>query len=152
MISSRSHFRFCLRSMTMIIVLFLLSTPPAFSSELSGFKVVSETLRTITAYNVGDPDQTSGEPCLSATERNLCKALKTGKKYCAANFVPLGSFLYIEGYGVCRVSDRTNERFQNRVDIAMPKNARAAALEFGEQQRKVKILKKRDEPDEPGSS
>lgn len=119
------------------------SSTTASASELDGYRVISETIRTVTAYNVGDPRQTSGAACLSANERNLCRALKAGEKHCAANFVPLGSLLYIDGFGLCRVSDRTNSRYQNRVDIAMPREDRQRALEFGRQQLSVKIVQKK---------
>lgn len=122
----------------------LISFPATVSAdELDGYRVLNETIRTVTAYNVGDPQQTSGAACLSANEKNLCRALAAGEKHCAANFVPLGSLLYIDGYGLCRVSDRTNARYRNRVDIAMPRNQRQKALEFGKQQLKVKIVQKK---------
>ncbi len=111
--------------------------------ELDDYRVLSETIRTVTAYNVGDPKQTSGAACLSASGKNLCRALAAGEKHCAANFVPLGSLLYIDGYGLCRVSDRTNSRYRNRVDIAMPRTERQKALEFGRRQLNVKIVQKK---------
>ena len=115
----------------------------ASAGELDGYRVLGETIRTVTAYNVGDPQQTSGAACMSANEKNLCRALAAGEKHCAANFVPLGSLLYIDGYGLCRVSDRTNARYRNRVDIAMPRKQRQKALEFGRQQLNVKIVEKK---------
>ncbi|MFZ0614464.1 MAG: 3D domain-containing protein [Desulfobacterales bacterium] len=115
---------------------------PALSFQLDGYEIVSETVRTVTAYNVGDPDQTSGRPCLAASGKDLCQELAAGEKMCAANFVPLGTLLDIENVGICRVADRTAERFENRVDIAMPQGHRRQALDFGERQLTVKILKK----------
>jgi len=115
---------------------------PQLSSQPDGYAIESETFRTVTAYNVGEPDQTSVHPCLAAGGEDLCRALTAGERICAANFVPLGTLLDIECYGICRVADRTTERFENRVDVAMPKDHRRQALEFGEQQLKVKILKK----------
>jgi 3D (Asp-Asp-Asp) domain-containing protein len=102
--------------------------------------VRSETIRIVTAYNAGDPRQTDDTPCISANGENICKALEKGKKRCAANFVPLGSRLYVEKIGVCLVTDRTNKRYRNRVDIAMQKDEYHKARRFGRQKLMVKII------------
>ncbi len=104
------------------------------------YTVRSETIRVVTAYNAGDPGQTDNTPCISANGENLCKALANGKKRCAANFVPLGSRLYVDKIGVCLVSDRTNKRYRNRVDIAMQKDEFQKARRFGRQKLTVKII------------
>ena len=102
--------------------------------------VKSETIRTVTAYNAGDPSQTDDTPCISANGENICAALAEGQKRCAANFVPLGSRLYVDKIGVCLVTDRTNKRYRNRVDIAMQKSEYHKALRFGRQKLHVKII------------
>ena len=102
--------------------------------------VRSETIRIVTAYNAGDPGQTDDTPCISANGENICKALAKGKKRCAANFVPLGSRLYVEKIGVCLVTDRTNKRYRNRVDIAMQRDEYHKARRFGRQKLTVKII------------
>jgi 3D (Asp-Asp-Asp) domain-containing protein len=102
--------------------------------------VKSETVRIVTAYNVGDPRQTDNSPCISANGENICKALAKGKKRCAANFVPLGSRLHVDKIGVCLVTDRTNKRYRNRVDIAMHKIEYHKARRFGRQKLHVKII------------
>ena len=102
--------------------------------------VRSETIRVVTAYNAGDPRQTDDTPCISASGENICKALAKGKKRCAANFVPLGSRLYVDKIGVCLVTDRTNKRYRNRVDIAMQKDKYHEARRFGRQKLTVKII------------
>ena len=107
---------------------------------LSYYKVKSETIRVVTAYNVGDPRQTDDTPCISANGENICRALAEGGMRCAANFVPLGSRLYVDKIGVCLVTDRTNRRYRNRVDIAMQKDEYRKALRFGRQKLRVKIL------------
>ena len=104
------------------------------------FKVKSETIRVVTAYNVGDPRQTDDTPCISANGENICKALAEGEMRCAANFVPLGSHLYVDKIGVCLVTDRMNRRYRNRVDIAMQKDEYRKARRFGKQKLHVKIL------------
>ena len=104
------------------------------------YLVKSETIRIVTAYNAGDPRQTDNTPCISANGENICTALAKGKKRCAANFVPLGSRLYVEKIGVCLVSDRTNKRYRNRVDIAMQRKDYHKARQFGRQKLNVKIL------------
>ena len=105
-------------------------------------EIISETVRFVTAYNVGDPNQTYGNPCISASGENICRALLFGEKRCAANFVPLGTELFIEKFGRCLVTDRTNSRYRNRVDIAMKLNEFKKAKKFGKQKLHVKILKK----------
>ena len=102
--------------------------------------VTSETIRIVTAYNAGDPRQTDDTPCISANGENLCDALAKGEKRCAANFVPLGSQLYVDKVGMCLVTDRTNKRYRNRVDIAMQKDEYHKALQFGRQKLHVKIV------------
>jgi len=104
------------------------------------YKVKSETIRVVTAYNVGDPRQTDDTPCISANGENICKALANGEMRCAANFVPLGSRLYVEKIGLCLVTDRMNKRYRNRVDIAMQKDEYRKACRFGRQKLRVKIL------------
>ena len=104
------------------------------------YKVKSETIRVVTAYNVGDPRQTDDTPCISANGENICKALANGEMRCAANFVPLGSRLYVDKIGVCLVTDRMNKRYRNRVDIAMRKDEYRKACRFGRQKLRVKIL------------
>ena len=109
--------------------------------RISTDMVVSETIRIVTAYNAGDPAQNYGNPCISASGENLCKALSAGKKRCAANFVPLGTRLYVEKYGIFVVSDRTNRRYRNRVDIAMKLDEIHKAKQFGKKKLNVKILR-----------
>ena len=115
----------------------------ARSEDLSRlFHVRSETIRVVTAYNVGDPKQNFGDPCISANGENICKALRKGERRCAANFVPFGTLLHVEKYGVCLVTDRTNSRYRNRVDIAMRSDEYRKAKRFGKQKLTVKILKR----------
>ncbi|MGD8716167.1 MAG: hypothetical protein PVG70_16565 [Desulfobacterales bacterium] len=97
-------------------------------------------IREVTAYNVGDSAQTFGDPCQAANGENICAALDSGFKRCAANFVPFGTKLHIEKIGVCTVTDRMNKRYGERVDIAMKKNEKARALRFGLKHLKVKIV------------
>ncbi len=97
-------------------------------------------IRDVTAYNVGDPDQNHGDPCISANGENICAAVDSGFKRCAANFVPFGTRLYIADYGVCTVTDRMNRRYVHRVDIAMKVTEKDRALQFGLKKLKVTIL------------
>jgi 3D (Asp-Asp-Asp) domain-containing protein len=113
---------------------------PLLYQKNQQYKVTSETIRVVTAYNVGDPRQTDDTPCISANGENICRALAEGEMRCAANFVPLGSRLHVDKIGVCLVTDRMNKRYRNRVDIAMHKNDYRKALRFGRQKLRVKIL------------
>jgi len=105
----------------------------------------SASIREVTAYNVGDPKQNHGNPCISANGENICAALNLGFKRCAANFVPFGTQLYIANYGVCTVTDRMNRRYRNRVDIAMKVTEKDKALQFGLKKLKVTILRSSDQ-------
>jgi len=109
-------------------------------SRPSSVGSVNYTIRRVTAYNVGDPFQTDGSPCIGAGHENLCHALAQGEKACAANFVPLNTYLYIQNYGICRVADRMNRRFKNRVDIAMETHQKDKAIKFGVQNLAVSVL------------
>ncbi|MEE8542009.1 MAG: hypothetical protein V3S66_10140 [Desulfobacterales bacterium] len=111
--------------------------------KTSTYEVISDEIRVVTAYNVGDPDQNWGDPCISASGEDLCNALNSGQKRCAANFVPIGTELHIEDFGVYRVSDRMHRRFKNRVDIAMKRDELKKAKVFGKKRLRVKILRKR---------
>jgi 3D (Asp-Asp-Asp) domain-containing protein len=111
-----------------------------FIHDYQPYYIESETVRIVTAYNAGDPRQTDDTPCISANGENICNALAAGQKRCAANFVPLGSSIYIDKIGVCLVTDRTNKRYRNRVDVAMQKHEYNKARRFGRQKLHVKIL------------
>ena len=115
--------------------------PEIIKSVIKNYKVKSEIIREVTAYNVGDVNQCWGNPCISANGENICNALDEGHKRCAANFVPLGTRLHIDNYGECLVTDRMNNRFTNRVDIAMRLDELERAKKFGLQLLNVKILK-----------
>ena len=115
--------------------------------RFEAYEIVSESVREISAYNVGDPYQTDDSPCIGAYSKvNLCEEVKNGVGVCAGNFVPLGTELLIEaenGWSFhCIVWDRMNSRYKNRVDIAMSLEEKERALKFGIQNLTVKILKK----------
>ena len=96
-------------------------------------------LREVTMYNAGDPAQTDSSPCISANGENVCNAIALGYKRCAANFVPLGTDLIIQNYGECKVTDRMNSRYKNRVDIAVGADEYQRAINFGLQNLLVTI-------------
>ena len=113
--------------------------------ELITIEVLEETIREVTAYNVGDVYQTDDSPCIGAYSKvNLCEEVGRGRNVCASNFVPLGTKLLIEGANgwsfECIVWDRMNSRFTDRVDIAMNLWEKDRAIKFGLQRLSVKIL------------
>ena len=110
--------------------------------EPEQYTITHTGVKGISAYNVGDPFQTDDSPCTAANGENICLALELGYKRCAANFVPFGTLLEIEGYGRCIVTDRMSSRFQNHVDIAYKKTEKKEALQFGRRKLVVKVLKK----------
>jgi 3D (Asp-Asp-Asp) domain-containing protein len=136
------------KSLTTLLIIFVAfgisyadsMTSPLLIHKSQYYRVKSETIRVVTAYNVGDPRQTDDTPCIAANGEDICSALAKGEMRCAANFVPLGSHLYVDKIGVCLVTDRMNKRYRNRVDIAMEKNEYYKARRFGRQKLHVKIL------------
>jgi 3D (Asp-Asp-Asp) domain-containing protein len=115
-------------------------TQQSRTPSIEPVKPVNLTIRRVTAYNVGDRFQTDGSPCIGAGKENLCRALAQGEKVCAANFVPLNTYLYIQNYGIYRVADRMHRRFENRVDIAMEAHQKDKAMKFGVQNLPVIVL------------
>lgn len=109
------------------------------SPNLASERLSTGTIREVTMYNAGDPRQTDDSPCISANGENICNAIALGYKRCAANFVPLGTDLIIENYGECKVTDRMNRRYQNRVDIAVGADEYQRAVNFGLQKLLVTI-------------
>jgi hypothetical protein len=101
---------------------------------------VIASIRVVSAYNVGDPNQTDDTPCISANGEDICAALHNGERRCAANFVPLGTLLHVDTIGVCLVTDRTHRRFGERVDVAMQKHEYQKAIQFGLKRLMVKVL------------
>ncbi len=88
-------------------------------------------VREVTAYNVGIPEQTSANPCIGASGKDLCRLVEAGRRVCAANFVALGTVLKIDNVGECVVLDRMHRRFSHRVDIAMREDEIGEAVNFG---------------------
>lgn len=103
-------------------------------------QVVAERDREVTAYNVGDPSQTDDSPCIGASGVDICNLLDHGVCVYAANFVKMGTYLSIKGVD-CQVLDRLNEKYPNRVDIAMPLSEKEAALNYGIKTENVRVLK-----------
>lgn len=93
---------------------------------------------TISAYN-SVPGQTDATPCIGAQGTDICEIYATGENICAANFVPLGTILSIEGLGECTVRDRMNSRYYYRVDWYMGMDVPAARA-FGIQQKAVSVF------------
>lgn len=113
-------------------------THVAEAREIEIVDVSSGTIREVTAYNLGDPNQTDDSPCITANGMDGCKMLEEGIQICAANFVPFGTKLYIDHFGECVVVDRMNSRYKNRVDIGMKLSEKERAIKFGLQNLLVK--------------
>lgn len=79
----------------------------------------------VTAYN-SVPWQTDDTPCIGAQGTDICALLEAGSNTCAANFVPLGTVLDVEGLGTCVVRDRKNARYFYSVDWYMGMDIQAA--------------------------
>lgn len=88
----------------------------------------------VTAYTLSI-NETDSTPTIGAWGEDLKKALDNGESLCAANFVPKGTILTIDGYGACRVADRMARRNGQKVDILM--NSKQEALKWGVKKRIV---------------
>ncbi|MFH1767164.1 MAG: hypothetical protein ABH826_03665 [Patescibacteria group bacterium] len=91
----------------------------------------------VTAYN-SVPWQTDATPCIGAQGTDICAYLEAGSNTCAANFVPLGTVLEVEGLGTCVVRDRMNARYFYRVDWYMGMDV-ASAKSFGVQYKEIGV-------------
>ena len=108
-------------------------------------EILESTIREVTAYNVGDPNQCWGDPCESANGENICLALEQGYKRCATNSLPFGTDIRISSPKsdwsmICKVTDRMNDRYFNRIDIAMTLEEKQRAKNFGIQHLVVEVL------------
>jgi 3D (Asp-Asp-Asp) domain-containing protein len=90
-------------------------------------------VRVITAYNPVEA-QTDDTPCIAASGLNICE---TRKNIVASNEFPFGTRLLIEGE-IYYVEDRTNSRYQYRVDILM--DSYEEARKWGIQTKEIILL------------
>jgi hypothetical protein len=94
----------------------------------------------ITAYNVGLISQTDNDPCISAYNTDICQLVDQGIGIVANNCLPENTEIEIEGLGRFVVLDKKNSRYGcEYYDIAMPSDKYIEAIQFGKQNRKVKI-------------
>lgn len=101
------------------------------------------TLRTVYAYT-STVEETDETPCIAADGTDICHI---DHAVCAANFVPFGTILEIQGAmdvgfypHTCVVHDRMNARYPEAVDVYFGTD-RTAAMNFGVQHLLVKIIK-----------
>ena len=94
--------------------------------------------KSISAYNAGDINQCSGDPCISASGDNICNLLLEGVNVCAANWVLFRTVIEIENVGKCIVLDRMPNA--NNVDWAMRKDEVDEAFEFGRRNLRVWVI------------
>ncbi len=104
-------------------------------------KTERKETRETTMYNAGDPFQCDNTPCISASGDNICMLLAQGTNVCAANWLPIGTKIEVEGLGECIVLDRMAKRFSHRVDWAMQAHEKPEAIAFGLKRLSIKILK-----------
>lgn len=102
--------------------------------------IVREDKVTVTAYN-SVPEQTDATPCIGAQGTDICKIYEAGENVCAANFVPLGTKIEVEGLGTCVVRDRMNARYHKRVDWYMGMDI-SAARQFGVRTKQIAVYSK----------
>lgn len=102
--------------------------------------VVREDRVTVTAYN-SVPEQTDDTPCIGAQGTDICEIYAAGENVCAANFVPLGTKLEVEGLGTCIVRDRMNARYTKRIDWYMGMDIKGAR-QFGVRTKQIAVYSK----------
>ena len=97
--------------------------------------IKEQTYATITAYNTV-PEQTWGDPCISASGDNICN--KNNVVACPRS-IPLGTWIIIDGeYYQCL--DRLALKYDNRFDISFDKDIEGAK-KFGKQNKEVLIVR-----------
>jgi len=93
----------------------------------------------VSAYNPV-PEQTNGDPCISANGTDICAGMADGFHYAASNNLPMGSYVLIERV-VYEIVDRTAERYGARIDIAFPADKIQEARNWGLQMLEVGVWK-----------
>ncbi len=108
---------------------------------LSDKKLIKELTGEVSAYTLGRVEENDAEPCIGASNEDMCKMAKQGKLMFANNYYKLGTIVCIDTIGCGEVKDRMNARYgQNNFDVAgldLQKN-----LDFGRQKLAVRIYKK----------
>lgn len=92
---------------------------PASEDISPEVRVVSTSMRTITAYN-SVPEQTDSTPCITANGFDVCEHWT--EDTIAANFLKFGTKVRIPelfGDRIFIVRDRMNTRFSDRIDVWM---------------------------------
>lgn len=117
---------------------------PNFAKNDTFEVIVVNNKTTFTAYTLSE-DETDNEPCIGASNNNLCELKpileKDNVRICASRDLPLDTLIYIEGFGECLILDRMNKRFlgTGRIDILM--DTKTDAFNFGVRQLNYVIVK-----------
>ena len=118
---------------TVLIVLFILIVSLSSSAKTEGYKLICRGTVTATAYN-SLASQTDSTPWITASGTKC----RTG--VIAANFLPFGTKVMIEGFGeqIFVVEDRMNRRYNKRIDIWF--YSYKQAVQFGRRKVKYYVL------------
>ena len=98
---------------------------------------------TATAYT-STHRQTDSSPCISATNKNICKLHSKGVRIIAVSRnlerlgYRMGKHVLIRGKRYL-ITDRMNKRFTNRIDFYMGRNHRAA-MKWGIRKVNIKLI------------
>lgn len=104
----------------------------AYSSPILVKEVITAV---VTAYNTV-PEQTWGDPCISASGDNICGMSNV---VACPRAIPLGTWIIIdEEYYICL--DRLALKYDKRFDISFDKDIKGAK-EFGKQLKEIKIIR-----------
>lgn len=100
-----------------------------------------QTLYVETSAYTYREEETDNSPCISASGDNVCELDARGDRSCAANWLPFGTRINVEGFGICTVRDRMHRRFTSRLDLGFGTEASlASARRWGVRTVKVEIL------------
>ena len=113
-------------------------TPPTKPERQTEVKKAEGPTRLVTAYN-SVREQTDDTPCIAADGTDICARYRAGELICAANWVPIGTRLRVEGYGDCTVADRMAPKHNEKVDVFLDQDV-AAARAWGARRKRVKII------------
>lgn len=92
--------------------------------------------KTITAYNLGDVNQNDADPCIGASNEDLCKLYASGMRIFASREF-FGKYICVKTVGCGWVKDKTSLKYKDRIDLAFSYEENKQAKIFGKQSQEV---------------
>ena len=128
-------------SIVLMTSMVVVNAPHTETMSVKAYVVNQSETRRVYQYT-SRVSETDGSPCISANGWNICKFHDSGINICAANFVPIGTYLYVDGLGSCVVADRMNKRYKSAVDwyAGYGSSALYNALQWGIRPKQVDVI------------